>query len=98
VKRRRGNGYQAKFGVRSRNRRGRRRIQRCMKCQDAECAETIVSDDLGLRIELPGGITLMEMGESEKLGGENQDGAEERNRLCAPSNRRCRFSPPRNHR
>ena len=69
-----------------------------MKCQDTERAETVVSDDLGLRVKLPGWITLMEMGESEKLGGENQDGAEERYRLCAPSNRRCRFSPPRNHR
>ena len=78
MKRRCGNGHQAKFGVQSRYRRCRRRIQRRMKCQDTECAETVVDDDLGLRVELPGGITLMEMSESEKLGGENQDGAKVR--------------------
>ncbi|MBI3758530.1 MAG: hypothetical protein HY269_02095 [Deltaproteobacteria bacterium] len=46
-----------------------------MKCQDTKCAKAVVGDDLGLRVELPGWITLMEMGESEELGGENQDGA-----------------------
>ena len=50
-----------------------------MKGENAERAEAIVGDDLGLRIELASRVALMKMGQSEELGGENQDGAEERN-------------------
>lgn len=50
-----------------------------MKGKDAECAEAVVRDDLGLRIDLALRIALMKMGESEELGGENQDDAEARN-------------------
>jgi hypothetical protein len=50
-----------------------------MKREDAKCAQAVVGDDLVLRVELTGCIALMEVGESENLGGENQGGAEERN-------------------
>ena len=59
-----------------------------MKCQDAECAEAVVGGDLGLRVDLAVRIALMKMGDGEELGGENQNGAEERNRACAFSDRR----------
>ena len=69
-----------------------------MKGKNAERAQTVVSDDLVLRIDLSSGIALMEVGEGEKLSGENKEGAQQRNRLCAPANHPPGFSPPRNHR
>jgi len=98
VQLRKGDLYQPNLGIGACDRRRGSRIHRRMKCEDAKCAQAVVVDDLVLRIELTSWIALMEMGESEDLGGENQCGAEERNRFCAPSNRRGGFSSPRNHR
>ena len=79
--------------------RGRRSgIERRMKGENTERAEHVVGDDLGLRVELASRVGPMEMGEGKELGSENQDGAEERNRFCATSNRPADSSPPRNHR
>jgi hypothetical protein len=74
---------QPTLGVRTLERGGCGRIERRVKGENAKRAEAVVGDDLGLRIELAGRIALMKMGQGEKLGGENQDGAEERNRCCA---------------
>ncbi len=69
-----------------------------MKGQVAQRAQAVVSDDLGLRIELPGGVALMKMGERKQLGRENQDRPDKRNRLCAAANPRPNSSSPANHR
>ena len=69
-----------------------------MKGQQTERTEAVVSDDLGLRVELAGGIALMEMSEGEELGGENDGGRDERNRFCAAGNQRPNTRAPGNHR
>lgn len=71
--------HQPNLGVGTSDCRRRCRIYRRMKREDAKCAQAVVGDDLVLRVELTGCIALMEVGESENLGGENQGGAEERN-------------------
>jgi hypothetical protein len=88
---------QPNLGTRTCDRGRCRRIERRVKGQVAQRAQAVVSDDLCLRIELPGGIALMEMGEGQDLGGDNQGGADERNRLCAAANQRPNSSPPANH-
>jgi len=98
VQPRKGDLHQPNLGVGTCDRWSGRRIYRRMKREDAKCAEAVVGDDLVLRAELTSRVALMEVGESKNLGGENQSGAEERNRFCAPSNRLAGFSPPRNHR
>ena len=65
-----------------------------MKGEVAERAEPVVSDDEGVRIELPRGVALVEVGDREELGGENQGGRDERNRFCAAANQRpCTRAP-----
>ena len=86
------------LGIRTFDRRRCCRTYRRMKCEDAECAQAVVSDDLVLRIDLASGIALMKVGEAKELSGENKEGAQQRNRRCAPSNRPPGSSPPRNHR
>jgi hypothetical protein len=67
------------LGIGMSDRRGGRRINRRVKGQDAKRAQAVVGDELGLRIELSSGITLMDVSECEELGAENQDSAELRN-------------------
>src|SRR6185437_1133847 len=83
-------------GTSDRGRGGR--IERRVKGQQTERAEAVVGDDLGLRVELAGRIALMEMGDCEELGGENEGGRDERNRLCAAANQPPNTHPPGNHR
>jgi hypothetical protein len=89
---------QSDLGIGTFNCRRRRRTYRRVKREDAKCTQTVVRDDLILRIDLSSGIALMEVGGGEKLSGENKEGAQEHNRLCAPANDPPGISPPRNHR
>jgi hypothetical protein len=53
------------------NRRRRRRTHRRMKREDAKRTQTVVSDDLVLRIDLASGIALMKVAEGKELRYEN---------------------------
>ena len=68
-----------------------------MKGENAKRTQTVVGG-LCLRIDLASGIALVEVGEGEKLSGENKEGAQQRNRFCAPANDPPGNSPLRNHR
>jgi hypothetical protein len=89
---------QPDLGIGTFDRRRRCRTYRRVKREDAKRTQAVVRDDLVLRIDLASGIALVKVGEGEELSGENKEGAQQRNRLCAPSNDPPGISPPRNHR
>src|ERR1700757_631104 len=89
---------QPDLGVGTFNCRRRCRTYRRVNREDAKRTKAVVRDDLVLRIDLASGIALMKMGQGEELSGENKEGAQQRNRLCAPANHPPGISPPRNHR
>jgi hypothetical protein len=89
---------QPDLGIRTFDRRRRCRTYRRVKREDAERTKVVVRDDLVLRIDLASGIALVKVREGEELSGENKEGAQQRNRLCAPANDPPGISPPRNHR
>ena len=89
---------QPDLGIGTFDRRRRCRTYRRVKREDAERTKVVARDDLVLRIDLASGIALVKVREGEELSGENKEGAQQRNRLCAPSNDPPGISPPRNHR